>query len=414
MKNICRSLVVLLSFYSNSIIAQDFSKIDSIINEEINQHNIAGGVAYIYQNNKVLLDKAYGYDNLLEKKPMQVNSIFRIASQTKAIVSIAFLQLAEKQNINLDDPIEKYIPAFKNQKVAIVENDSIVLVEKNRSITIRDLLTHQSGISSEAEYPRFKELFQNYHLNQPLNNGFLNLKEEVDQIAAMPLVHQPRARFSYGLSTNVIGRLIEIFSGLSLDAYLSKNIFQPLQMHDTYFYLPANKKSRLVKVYAKQSKDSLVEINPTVYPVNYPLEKKGGYFSAIGGLVSTTHDYANFLTCLLNNGITKKGKQLIGSQMLSQFWTNQLGDKTFVFGGIKSLNNFGLGVGLTSKNGKIINNASEGSFFWGGAFNTAYMVDKNRKLITLFYFQRIPFVLPPLLTQLEKTTIQIIDDARSH
>jgi CubicO group peptidase (beta-lactamase class C family) len=210
----------------------------------------------------------------------------------------------------------------------------------------------------------------------------------------------------------VIGRLIEIVSGMSLDAYLSKNIFEPLEMSDTYFYLPKEKQNRLVKVYSKYSKDSLSEIDPEIYNINYPLQNKGQYFSAIGGLVSTTHDYGSFLQCLLKNGKTEIGKQLIGASILNEFWSNQLGDKTFVFGGVKSLNNFGLGVGLTTKAGQIINNASEGSFFWGGAFNTAYMVDKKRNLITIFCFQRVPFVLPPLLTKLEKTTIQIIDDAR--
>jgi CubicO group peptidase (beta-lactamase class C family) len=111
----------------------------------------------------------------------------------------------------------------------------------------------------------------------------------------------------------------------------------------------------------------------------------------------------------LNNGISLDGKKIIGKPILEQFWSNQLGDKTFVFGGAKSLNNFGLGVGLTTKAGQIINHASEGSFFWGGAFNTAYMVDRKRELITLFYFQRTPFVLPPLLSKLEKTAIDIID-----
>ncbi len=384
---------------------------DSIINAEIQLNNIAGGVAYVYHNNKVVHDKAYGYANLANHTPMQLNSIFRIASQTKAIVSIAFLQLVEQGKIALDDPIEQYIPAFSKQQVAIIVADTFKFVNRNRSITIRDLLSHQSGISSSDEYPKYKSLFEKYKLNQPLNQGYYSLQEEVNQIAAMPLVHQPGDRFSYGLSTNVIGRLIEIISGMTLDAYLSKNIFQPLHMTDTYFYLPEDKKARLVKVYSKINKDSLSEINPKVYPVDYPLQNKGAYFSAIGGLVSTTHDYGSFLQCLLNEGRMKNGKQLIGKIILNEFWSNQLGDKTFVFGGVKSLNNFGLGVGLTTKTGQMINNASEGSFFWGGAFNTAYMVDKKRKLITLFYFQRAPFVLPPLLSKLEKTTIQIIDDA---
>jgi CubicO group peptidase (beta-lactamase class C family) len=404
-------LLLLLAINSS---AQNFTKIDSIINAEIQLKNIAGGVAYIYQDNKVVYHKAFGYANLAEQTKMEVGSIFRIASQTKAIISIAFLQLIEKGKVGLDEPIEKYIPSFSNQKVAIIEADTFKLVSKNRSITIRDLLTHQSGISSQDEFPKYKSIFDKYKLNQPLNNGYTSLKEEVDQIATMPLVHQPGERFSYGLSTNVIGSLIEIISGMPLDAYLNKNVFGPLQMQDTYFYLPKEKQNRLVKVYSKYSKDSLIEIDPKIYPVNYPLQEKGQYFSAIGGLVSTTHDYGSFLQCLLRNGKMKNGKQLIGEAILHEFWTNQLGDKTFIFGGVKSLNNFGLGVGLTTKSGQIINNASEGSFFWGGAFNTAYMVDRKRNLITIFCFQRAPFVLPPLLTKLEKTTIQIIDDARGN
>lgn len=394
--------------------SQNFTRIDSTINAEIAQKNISGGVAYVYHNNKVVYNKAYGYANIGSQTPMEINSIFRIASQTKAIVSVAFLQLVEKGKIGLDDPIEKYIPNFANQKVAVMDADTFKLVSRNRSITIRDLLTHQAGISSTDEYPKFKSLFEKFKLNQPLNQGYASLKEEVDQIAAMPLVHQPGERFSYGLCTNVIGRLIEIIAGTTLDEYLTKNIFEPLQMQDTYFYLPKEKHNRLVKVYTKYNKDSLMEINPNMYPVDYPLQTKGKYFSAIGGLVSTTHDYGNFLQCLLHNGKLNNGKQLIGEKILNEFWTNQLGDKTFVFGGVKSLNNFGLGVGLTSKAGQVINNASEGSFFWGGAFNTAYMVDRKRNLITIFCFQRAPFVLPPLLSKLEKTTIQIIDDAGSH
>ena len=412
MKQLSVGILFLLLANNNS--AQNFTKIDSIINAEIQLKNIAGGVAYVYHNNKVVYNKAFGYANLANQTKMEVGSIFRIASQTKAIVSIAFLQLVEKGKLGLDDPIEKYITSFSNQKVAIIEADTFKLVSKNRSITIRDLLTHQSGISAQDEFPKYKALFDKYKLNQPLNTGFTSLKEEVDQIATMPLVHQPGERFSYGLSTNVIGSLIEIISGMTLDAYLNKNVFGPLQMQDTYFYLPKEKQNRLVKVYARYSKDSLIEIDPKIYPVNYPLQEKGQYFSAIGGLVSTTHDYGSFLQCLLRNGKMKNGKQLIGEAILNQFWTNQLGDKTFIFGGVKSLNNFGLGVGLTTKLGQIINNASEGSFFWGGAFNTAYMVDRKRNLITIFCFQRAPFVLPPLLTKLEKTTIQIIDDARGN
>ncbi len=397
-------------FYSvQFLFAQDFHTIDSTIEKQIQQHKVSGAVAMILHNHTIVFDKAYGFSDDANQKQMTTTSIFRIASQTKAIVSIAFLQLVEAGKIGLDEPIEKYIPAFASQKVAIVETDSIKLVARNRSITIRDLLSHQSGISSGDEYPKLKKLFAQYQLDKPLNTAFGSLQEEVAQIAKMPLAHQPGERFSYGLSTNVIGRLIEIVSGESLNNYLHKHIFTPLQMKDTYFYLPKEKQSRLVKVYMNKKADSLQEVTTDLYPINYPNAENKGYYSAIGGLVSTTHDYAKFLTCLLNDGVYAKNKSLISKETLNQLTSNQLGDKTFIFGGMKSLNNFGLGVGLTTKAGTVLNNASEGSFFWGGAFNTAYMVDKKRKLITLFYFQRIPFDLPPVLSSLEKQTIYAID-----
>jgi len=406
-----RTLALFFCFYliQENSHAQNFNSIDSIISAEIANKNIAGGVGLIMHKDKIVYDKAFGFADVSQKVPMTTESIFRIASQTKAIVSIAFLQLVQQNKIGLDDPIENYIPAFRNQQVAVFIGDSMIFVPKNRSITPRDLLSHQSGISSADEYPKFNKLFTKYNLSNSLNSEFENLEAEVAQIAKMPLVHQPGERFSYGLSTNVIGRLIEILSKQPLDKYLYDYIFRPLKMTDTYFYLPTNKQNRLVKLATKINKDSLIELSSSQAIANYPLNEKHTYFSAIGGLVSTTHDYLKFLSCLLNEGKYGNGSHLVSKQIIEQFLTNQLVDKKFIFGGIKSLNNFGLGVGLTTKEGVVINNASEGSFFWGGAFNTAYMVDPRRKLITIFYFQRTPFVLPPLLTKLEKMTINIID-----
>ncbi len=407
---ILRSLLVSLILFFKLVqaSAQDFSAIDSIINVEIDQKNIAGGIALVFHKGDIVLNKAYGLADIKSNSPMKTNSIFRIASMTKAIVSIAVLQLVEKGLVQLDEPIDKFIPAFKHQKVALIKEGHFELVDKNRSITIRDLLSHQSGIASSEEYPKFKELFIQYKLDQGFNLGFINLEEEVNQIAAMPLVHQPGVRFSYGLSTDVLGRLIEVVSGQNLEQYLQKSILKPLSMNDTYFYLPEDKKKRLVTTYVKTTANQLEDVDTAKFPINFPLLKNREYFSAIGGLVSTTHDYLQFLKCLLNEG-KANNKTIIGKSILDQFWTNQLGEKTFIFGGFPSKNNFGLGVGLTTEKGQSINNASIGSFFWGGAFNTAYMVDKKRQLITLFFFQRTPFVLPPLLSKLEKTTIQIID-----
>ncbi len=401
---------VLSLFSATCLLAQsiDFHRIDSTINAEIIQNNIAGGVALIAKEGKILHHKAYGFSNIETRSKMQENAIFRIASQTKAIVSVALLQLVEQGRIRLDDPIEMYFPAFANQKVYFKQADSIILVDKTRSVTIRDLLTHQSGISSADEFPYLQKEFTRYGLN---NNGFtsyFDLQSEIAQIAKMPLAHQPGQRFSYGLSTNVLGGLIELISKKTLANYLSDNIFKPLGMKDTYFYLPIEKRNRLVEVYLKQE-GKLKPVDRSKFPVDYPLQENLNYYSAIGGLVSTTNDYYLFLDNLLNSSNTNKGFRLLQPATLAQLFTNQLGEKTFIFGGFPSLNQFGLGVGLTSEKGQSINKASVGSYFWGGAFNTAYMVDPKRKIITLFYFQRTPFVLPPLLTKLEKTTIEILD-----
>lgn len=337
--------------FSEQGFAQDFYKIDSIINNQIKQNNIAGGVGYIYHNGKVVYRKAFGFQDIGDSIPMQTNSIFRIASQTKAIISIAILQLIEEGKCNLDDPIEKFYPAFSNQLVleerAGVEN----MVKRNRSITILDLLSHQSGISSADEYPQHRKLYQQYGLINPFEFRYSSLNNEIESIAAMPLMHQPGERFSYGYSTDVLGGLIELLSGIPLDKYLYKKIFRPLHMRDTYFYLPKNKSARLVKVYSKNADGLLQEVSTFQYPINYPLSENMNYFSAIGGLVSTVDDYGGFLQCLLNRGLYGKSKKLVDEKWLQIFWTNQLGNKTFVFGGIPSVNNFGLGVGLTTQSG---------------------------------------------------------------
>jgi CubicO group peptidase (beta-lactamase class C family) len=399
-----------LLFLCNFSFAQsfDFFKIDSTINAEIAQHNIPGGVALIAKNGKIVHHQAYGFANIDASVKMQENAIFRIASQTKAIVSVAVLQLVEQGRIRLEDPIEIYFPAFSGQKVYVKQADTLLLVDRKRSITIRDLLTHQSGISSADEYPYLQKEFAKYGLGNNGFNQYANLSAEIAQIAKMPLAHQPGARFSYGLSTNVLGGLIELVTKQSLSKYLADHIFKPLGMKDTYFYLPTSKHNRLVEIYIKQD-NRLVAADRTKMPVDYPLMNNTTYFSAIGGLVSTTKDYFLFLNHLLNPTMSKSTFRILQPATVEQLLTNQLGEKTFIFGGFPSQNQFGLGVGLTSVKGQSMNKASVGSCFWGGAFNTAYMVDPKRNLITLFYFQRTPFVLPPLLSKLEKTTIEIID-----
>ena len=245
-------------------------------------------------------------------------------------------------------------------------------------------------------------MFKEYGLEKPLNYTFKSLEEEVNQIAQMPLVHQPGARFSYGVSTDVLARWIEVISGKSLGAYLSTNIFQPLKMVDTYFKLPADKNQRLLPVNITSPSGKLVEMGNQFFPVDFPVRPEITIESGAGGLVSSPHDYMKLFVCLMNDGFYAKRKSLLSKEWIDSLATSQLGGEKFITGGIKSKNTFGLGVGITTKEGSEITHASEGSFFWGGAFNTAYLVDRKKRVVTLFMFQRAPFDMPRILSSLER------------
>ena len=388
--------------------AQSFGKVDTAIDSLIAVGKVAGGVAVVWYDGKVVHEKSYGWKEAAHEVKMPMDGIFRIASQTKLIVSVAALQLIEKNKFSLDSPIENWIPQFSNQKVAVKNGQTIELVQRNKSITLRHLLSHTSGISSADEWPQFGSLFKEYGLEKPLNYTYKNLDEEVNQIARMPLVHQPGARFSYGVSTDVLARWIEVVSGMSLGEYLSASIFKPLNMVDTYFKLPADKKDRLLPVNITGPSGKLIAMGNQFFPVDFPIRAEITIESGAGGLVSTPQDYMKLLVCLMNVGFYAKRKSLLGQQWIDSLATGQLGGEKFITGGIKSKNTFGLGVGVTTKEGSEVTNASEGSFFWGGAFNTSYVADRKKKVITLFMFQRAPFDMPRTLSYLERLAFDSI------
>ncbi len=399
MKYLLSFVFIFSVIFSN---AQSFGKVDTAIDSLIAVGKVSGGVAAIWHDGKIVHEKAYGWKDAAHEVKMPLDGIFRIASQTKLIVSVAALQLIEKNKFNLDTPIETWLPVFSNQKVAEKSGQNIVLVERKKSITLRHLLSHTSGISSSDEWPQFGSLFKEYGLEKPLNYTYKSLEDEVNQIAKMPLVHQPGDRFSYGNSTDVLGRWIEIVSGMSLGEYLSASIFKPLNMVDTYFKLPADKKDRLLPVNVTGPSGKLIVMGNQFFPVDFPMRSEITIESGAGGLVSTPQDYMKLLVCLMNDGFYAKRKSLLSKQWIDSLATGQLSGEKFITGGIKSKNTFGLGVGVTTKDGSEVTHASEGSFFWGGAFNTSYVVDRKKKVITLFMFQRAPFDMPRILSSLER------------
>src|SRR3954464_1294250 len=220
-------------------------RIDKVVQQAVDSGWIPGCVTFIARNGQIVYNKAFGYADVESKTKMQADNIFRIASQTKAITSVALMMLFEEGKFLLDDPVSKYIPAFANPKVLDKFNEqdsSFTTVPAKREVTIRDLLTHTSGIDyALIGSPQMKAIYAKANLSPGFGSDTMKLVNMVNKLGTMPLGHQPGEKWTYGLNVDVVGRLVEILSGMPLDQFFRQRIFQPLGMTDTYFYLPENK-----------------------------------------------------------------------------------------------------------------------------------------------------------------------------
>ena len=374
------------SSYLNS---DRLKKIDDIILEDIKENKIPGAVVLVGNEDNIIFEKAYGIKNPETNEKYNTDDIFRIASMTKAITSIGILKLWEEGKIGLDDHIDKYIQKFENIEILESFNDedtSYTSKISTKKITIRQLLTHTSGIgygfidgnkSIKSIYHKRKQSF--------MKNGVLcfcdediTIGETIENLADVPLHHEPGERFTYGIGLDVLGYMIEIVSGKKLDEFFRDEIFTPLQMNDTYFYLPKEKENRLVPVLTKKD-DEWVIFEDDRFNVNYPIEGKRKFFAGGCGLSSTVQDYYKFLTVFLNDG-KFKGKSFISKQTNDLIFQNQL-PKSFGFGvGLA----FGIVLEKDLKNGGT---GSEGTISWGGYWNTSFFADPEDKYIGLIYKQ---------------------------
>lgn len=380
------SLVILTSSAQTPLLEK---RVDDLSNRLIANKEVAGSNVLLIKDGKTVYNKAFGYADVATKQPMQTNQIFRIASQTKAITSIGVMMLWEEGKFLLDDPISKYIPEFKTPKVLDKFNptdSSYTAVPAQREITIRDLLRHTSGIGypSITDDNRIQAIYRKSGVLSGIGSKGL-LKNQIEMLAKIPLLHQPGYQFTYGLNTDLLGFLIQVVSGLPLDEFFHKRIFEPLEMNDTHFTIPLSKANRLVSISEKTAK-GFEKVNHPIYensPVNYPLEK-GIVLSGGAGLSSTTEDYAKFLQMLLNKGIYK-GKKFLSAKTIELITTNQLSDNAISKGDPDF--RFGLGFWLVTDENKFIHSANVGTFFWGGAFNTHYWVDPKENIIGLVFTQ---------------------------
>jgi len=364
------------------------AQIDSISKQYVDNNWLVGSVVLIVKDNQVVYYKGLGFADAASKKPMPADAIFRIMSQTKAITSLGILQLFEHGKLGLDQPISDFIPEFKNQTVIKDYNPAdttYTTIPANREITFRDLLTHTSGIDYAAiGSEKMTAIYAKAGIPSGLGSFEVSLLSAMKTLGTLPLVHQPGEKWTYGLNSDLLGCLIEVISGKTLEAYCKENIFKPLGMKDTYFNVPSAKADRLPTVYTENEQNKIIPWSPTFRNLDpkYPLVPKT-FFSGGAGLSSTAYDYAVFLQMLLNGG-SYNGNQILGRRTARLMISPQLDDK--VFGN----DNFGLGFSITSAKSANLNMRGEGSFSWGGYYGTTYWADPKEQLICLIMTQHSP------------------------
>ena len=362
--------------------SERLNRLDGVLQNAVTQSSVPGVSALIVRNGKIVYYKAFGMADNAANRPLKRDDIFRIASMSKAITSTAVMMLWEEGKFQLDDPISKYIPEFKNQTVLknFKFQDSTYTTEPVKSeITIRHLLTHTSGLGYgviDAD-ERFKAMYHKAGIVDLFTTEPVKIGDNIKKLAKLPLHHHPGEKYVYSEGLDVLGYFIELMSGMPFDEFLRKRLFEPLGMGDTYFYLPDAKAGRLVAIQKPQN-GQWVRYPNTFYDTDYPIKGAKTFFSGGAGLSSTAKDYATFLMMYLNGG-ELGGKRFLSRTTIQTILSNQVGD---LLGGEKANSSHGLAFGLLNKAGEDKGaKGSAGTFEWGGYFNTNYFADPKEKII---------------------------------
>ncbi len=365
--------------------AERLDRLGRVMQEYADQGRVAGVVVLIVRDGKAAYFKPFGKLDTGKGSPMPADAIFRIASQSKAVTSVAIMTLVEDGRINLRDPVSKFIPEFKDTTVAVQAADKgaqgYSVVPAKRPITIRDLLTHTSGISY-GDGPA-ADLYQ----AAGVQGWFFADKDMpigdcIKKLARLPFDAQPGAEYIYGFNTDVLGYVVEVASGMSLADYIGKKITGPLGMTDTSFFLPEDKAGRFSPVYAA-GKDGKAEL-VTDPRENAYVKGPRKCYSGGAGLLSTAEDYARFLQMMANGG-ELEGVRILSPKSVEIMTVNQVGT---LFGDRGQ--GFGLGFSVVEDLGKTGEYGSPGVFGWGGAYFTTYWVDPVEKLVAVFMTQLLP------------------------
>jgi CubicO group peptidase (beta-lactamase class C family) len=348
---------------------------------------LAGAVTLVARQGRLANFEATGQMDAEAGRPMELDAIFRIASMTKPITVTAALMLFEEGHFHLDDPVADFLPEFAQTKVFVRETaNGLEVADLERPITIRHLMMHTSGLTYE-DNP--EDPVSRIYTREQVWRPDETLAEKVRRFAALPLVHQPGARWTYGVSHDVLGRLIEVISGQPFDVFLQQRIFSPLEMVDTGFFVPPQKLGRLGPVYTSDGRGGIQrDTNPRNDRSKPPATPSGG-----GGLVSTATDYARFCQTLLNGGALGSTR-LLGRKTVELMAANQwMGDQSPFPPNDFALNGYSFGLGVRTRLvvGQSGVPSSVGEYGWGGAFCTYVWIDPRERLFGLLMVQHVPF-----------------------
>jgi CubicO group peptidase (beta-lactamase class C family) len=364
------------------------ARIDRLLQQYVDQNKIAGAVALVLRDGQTVYERAVGWSDKEAGRRMTPSTIFRIASQTKAITSTAVLALVEEGKIGLNEPVGHFIPTFNKTTVAIREESGMRTVPAKRPITIHDLLTHTAGISYGTDR-QVAALYEAKGLGPAAGNGWYTadknepICDTMERLGTLPFVAQPGEAFVYGYNTDILGCVVEKASGMPLDEFVRTRITGPLGLKDTRFFIPPAERERLAAVYASGPGGTIVRAPEGSKGQGSYVDGPRKSFAGGAGLTSTAHDYARLLE-MIRNGGALGGVRILAPRTVELMTSNQSGTLHSTTG-----LGFGLGFETVDRYGAS-GMAGVGAFGWGGAYGTIYQVDRQSRVVIVLMIQLMP------------------------
>ena len=364
------------------------ARIDRALQEYVDESRIGGAVALVLQDGKPVYERAVGWSDKEAGRRMTPDTIFRIASQTKAITSVAILSLMEEGKVGLNDPAGRFIPGFEKTTVAERNGSDVSVVPAKRQITIRDLLTHTAGVSYGTN-ASVASLYEKIGLGPAAGFGWYTADKSepvcdtMERLATLPFVAQPGEAWVYGYNTDILGCIVERASRVPLDEFIRTRITGPLGMKDTQFFLPPAQRDRLAAVYASGSDGRITRAPDGPKGQGNYVDGPRRSFSGGAGLLSTARDYSRFLE-MIRNGGALDGVRILAPRTVELMTTNQVGS-------LHSPTGLGYGLGFETTDRFGANGLdSAGAFGWSGAYGSLYRVDPKARLVITLMIQLVP------------------------